>query len=155
MPVEPSAINVPDVVGLVWTTTLDLPLEALDDAGQPVSWSEPIVEALVHISGDWRGAVALHAPASLVELIAQRMFQLDDHAPTPDDMRDAFGELANIIGGNIKGLVSDGGASLSLPTVGERGEEVAIPGNHQIVRCTFTCDGRPLVVSVLQGTMTA
>ena len=67
-------------------------------------------------------------------------------------MRDAFGELANMIGGNIKGIVSDGGAFLSMPSVVQGHHyEVTIPGTALVARCEFLCDGQPLVVSVLQA----
>ena len=39
-----------------------------------------------------------------------------DEAVAGDDMQDAFGEIANVIGGNLKGLMPEGG-TLTLPIV--------------------------------------
>jgi hypothetical protein len=66
-----------------------------------------------HITGDWQRAVVLHAAPSLVMKIAQRMFSLGERSPSIEDMLDAFGEIANITGGNLKRLLSAGAAHLS------------------------------------------
>jgi hypothetical protein len=80
------------------------------------------------------------------------MFSLGERPPTLADMQDAFGEVANITGGNLKGILSVDGAHLSLPTVVQgRDYTVSIPGSQEIARGVFTCEGRPLVVTVLRA----
>ena len=152
MAIEPASIDIPDVVEMVWATTLDLPLERCEAEGDAARWSEPAIEAQVHITGDWQGSVVLHATAPLVRLIAQRMFRLGDQPPAHDDMCDAFGELANITGGNIKGMVSDGGAELSLPMVVDSSRaDAPHPDGRCVSRCVFLCDGHPLAVMLLEA----
>jgi len=151
MPMTPEELNITDVVNFVWSTTLDLHVEPMAKIPS-ASTSQPAMEAQVHIAGDWQGVVVLHAAPSLVANVAQRMFSLGDQPPTLDDMQDAFGEVANITGGNIKGLLSEGGAHLSLPTVVQgRDYQVSIPGSRQVARGVFACQGQPLVVTILQA----
>lgn len=150
MPMTPDDLDLAGIVGFIWSTTLELYVEPATSV--PAGSSEPAMEAQVHIAGDWQGVVVLHAAPSLVATVARRMFSLGDGAPTLADMQDAFGEVANITGGNLKGLLSDGGAHLSLPTVVQgRDYHVSIPGSRQVAHGIFACEGHPLVVTILQA----
>jgi chemotaxis protein CheX len=151
MPMTPEELDLTQLVTSIWSTTLDLHVEPLTSL-PPASASQPAMEAQIQIVGDWLGAVVVHAAPGLVARVAQRMFSLGDRPPSLNDMQDAFGEIANIIGGNIKGLLSDEGARLSLPTVVQgRDYQTSIPGTRQAVRGLFTCDGHPLVVTILRA----
>ena len=149
MPMSTEDLDLTELVGFIWLTTLEMAVEPAADA--PRAASEPVMEAQVHITGDWQGAVVLHAAPALVTKIAQRMFSLGDRTPSLDDMLDAFGEMANITGGNLKGLLSAGEAHLSLPAVVQGCDyQVSIPGSRQVARKAFSCDGLPLVVTLLE-----
>lgn len=150
MPISAEDLDLTELVGFVWLTTLEMTVEPAGD--EPVrNASEPAMEAQVQITGDWQGAVVLHAAPSLVAKVAQRMFSLGENMPSLDDMLDAFGEMANITGGNLKGLLSEGNAHLSLPAVVQgRDYQVSIPGSRQIARRAFSCQGLPLVVTLLE-----
>lgn len=151
MAMTPEELDLNEVLGFIWSTTLEMSLEPTErlPAG---SAAEPAMEAQVHIAGDWQGAVVLHAAPSLVASVARRMFSLGEQPPTLDDMQDAFGEVANITGGNLKGLLSDGGAHLSLPTVVQgRDYSVTIPGSQEVARRAFVCEGFPLVVTIMRA----
>jgi chemotaxis protein CheX len=139
------------LVDMIWSTTLGI--EARPSGGMDRSkWTLPAVEAQVHITGTWQGVVVLHASEGLATRIAQRMFNLGDRSPRAEDKLDAFGEIANITGGNIKGLLSEGDAHLSLPAVVQGMDySVRVPGSHQLGRYEFACEGEPLVVTILQA----
>jgi chemotaxis protein CheX len=155
MPMMPGDIDLSDLISLIWSTTLDLPLEIVPDA-EETPWTQPAMQAQVHVTGEWQGVVVLHAPPALVAAIAQRMFSLGDQAPTLEDMQDAFGELANICGGNIKGQLSSGQAQLSLPIVVQGNDyRVSFRGSTQIKRSFFLCNGQPLVLTVFQASPVA
>jgi chemotaxis protein CheX len=80
------------------------------------------------------------------------MFGQEPDEVSEDDVNDAFGEIANMTGGNVKNLLM-GPSRLALPTVtGGVGFRVVIPGARVSNRIGFTCDGQPLVVTVLQQT---
>ncbi|NIQ01639.1 MAG: chemotaxis protein CheX, partial [Nitrospinaceae bacterium] len=53
-------------------------------------------------------------PIPLARQAAAIMFQLQEDTAGPEEIQDAFGELANITGGNIKALLPEP-SYLSLP----------------------------------------
>lgn len=71
--------------------------------------------ATIHLAGPvWAGTVLLEVGRSLGHHLTSRFLGI----PSPDDrdVRAVLGELANIIGGNLKCALSPG-ALLSMPTV--------------------------------------
>lgn len=97
----------------VWDTCLGL--EAEPAYGAPLADGQAYTAA-VTVTGGWNGRIALVLPEPLARSAASAMFSLDPVAATSDDITDAAGELANTVGGNIKGLV-DEPCALSLPSV--------------------------------------
>ncbi len=147
----PGQSDIIELVDMIWSSTLGMQIEPLDDAGR-AEWALPAVEAQVHIAGTWQGAVVLHTSQRLAVRVAQRMFSLDAAVPTSDDIQDAFGEIANITGGNIKGILSEGDAHLSLPVVIQgRDYTVRVPRSREVLRVEFVCEGHPMVVTLLQA----
>ncbi|WP_437185413.1 chemotaxis protein CheX [Planctomicrobium sp. SH668] len=76
------------------------------------------VIAAIRISGDWETALELRASWPSANRIASRMFDLDIDDLTEEETCDALGEIANMIGGNLKGILN-GETRLSLPCVGK------------------------------------
>lgn len=70
--------------------------------------------ATITISGAWSGIVSLEFAADTAAAVSSRMLGLDQ--VTEEDVADAVGELVNMVGGNVKGLVP-GPSVLSLPIV--------------------------------------
>ena len=59
-------------------------------------------------------------------------------------MQDALGEVANVVGGNLKGMLPEG-SSLTLPVVEEAaGEHPGVPDHRQ----PLLWRGAPLVISL-------
>jgi chemotaxis protein CheX len=140
-----------ELTDMIWSTTLGLTTEAVEATNRE-AWALPPVEAQIHIAGAWQGVVILHTSEVLAARVAQIMFNLGTAQPSPVDMQDAFGEVANMTGGNIKGLLSEGDAHLSLPAVVQgRDYSVHVPGSEQIARVEFVCEGEPLVITVLHA----
>jgi chemotaxis protein CheX len=139
------------LVDMIWSTTLGLEIHPLEPVERD-EWKLPAMEAQIHIAGTWQGVVVLHTSEKLARRIAQVMFNLGSAEPSAGDMQDAFGEVANITGGNIKGFVSESDAHLSLPAV-VQGHDYAVhvPNSRQLVRVEFLCEGEPLVVTVLHA----
>src|SRR6476469_9111942 len=80
--------------------------------------------ASVQFTGEWEGAVVVGCSESFGREAAAALFASTADRVEPDEVADALGELANIIGGNVKPLLP-GAANLSLPTV-VRGAEVQL-----------------------------
>ena len=108
--------------------------------------------AWVQITGGWQGAVVLGCTQAFANRAAEIMFGISGVAPSPIETQDAVAELANMIGGNLKGTlpVSDA-CQLSLPAV-VAGADYAtrVPGTRLLNRVALDCGGRIIVVHVLE-----
>lgn len=69
----------------------------------------------------------------------------------PEDLvQDSMGEMANIIGGGVKGLF-DGECRLSLPTVADGTVyTLRVRGSKVVSEVGFECEGYPFKVSLLE-----
>jgi CheY-specific phosphatase CheX len=84
--------------------------------GAPVPFTEPVV-AWVDLAGDWSGRAVLLTERSTADDLARALLCLDPAEDLGDeDLVDAFGEIANVVGGNIKSIVATNG-DLGLPHV--------------------------------------
>lgn len=100
--------------------------------------------ASVEILGDQHTIVEVFAHDHLMARIAEVMFDSDRGSLSEDDVRDAFCEIANMIGGNVKGCIGEE-ASLSLPSFGSAdGWPETLPQGS--LRTTFECCGYPLSI---------
>lgn len=94
----------------------------------------------VDVLGAWTGSISIEISEPLAGRLAQSM--LDAPEAEPDDVRDAMCELANVIGGNLKGLMP-GPSVLSVPRVADC-EPVAVNAKQLV----FCCEGQPFSVTV-------
>jgi Chemotaxis phosphatase CheX len=104
-----------------------------------------MLNASVTISGAWCGVVGVSCSSALARRAASAMYGTAGHI-TEEEARDALREIANIIGGNFKSLVSSP-SSLSLPEVREHA--VGAGGVLPVHRLWFECEGEPLLVTVM------
>lgn len=72
------------------------------------------VHASIAVSGGWSGRVTLDVSRTGADVLAARMLQADEVSEA--DVVDAVGELVNVLGGNVKGLLLEESA-LGLPQV--------------------------------------
>ena len=116
--------------------------------GEPVT--DP-VSSWVDVVGPWTGSVVLTTGRQTAADLTRAL--LGDAAPEllePEDVVDAFGEIANVVGGNVKAALP-GSSALSLPGVGEA---PAVRNPDDVCRLEVLWRGQPLVVSV-QGALPA
>jgi len=112
--VEPEALreSLVDIVRNVWESVLSVAL-------YPSETVEPIAQGItscVQISGAWAGVVCAQFSPTLAKSSAAAMLGCEPGELSNDDLRDALGELANMIGGNLKSLLA-APSSLTLPWV--------------------------------------
>ncbi len=74
------------------------------------------VVSAVQIVGDWQGAVRLDIDLDLARQACANLVGLEPADLSPQDIRDAAGELANMAGGSVKALYAPT-SRLSLPAV--------------------------------------
>ena len=70
--------------------------------------------ATIHLAGDWKGALALECGCKQACAFAARFLSMEKPEAVNDVVRDVLGELANMIGGNLKCVLA-GGRSCPYP----------------------------------------
>ena len=138
--------DIEDITQSIWTTLFEVPIERGGDAAIA---AESTVTSIVHIEGAWHGAVVLRCPLPLAVTLTSVMFQSTSE-PGFDEVRDALGELTNMLAGNLKALLPEP-STLSLPAVALGSDyEFGVTGTTLITTVPFTCVGQPLVVLLVQ-----
>ena len=78
--------------------------------------SDDRVTAAVHLSGPWNGSVLIECDPAQACRLAGRFLSIDPPKTLDNVVRDVLGELANMIGGNLKSMLCNG-MHLSMPMV--------------------------------------
>jgi len=113
-----------------------------------VASSEPVMETSVHhesitgligLAGTCNGVLAIHMPNKVAIAVTSSFLGMDV-AEINVDVEDAIGELANILGGNVKAFLAEKGRdiNLSLPSTitGEKYNfHMAIEDDERTVVC--------------------
>jgi chemotaxis protein CheX len=135
------------MVEQVWESYLDpegvSPLIPTYDENQP---SE--VHSSVSITGSWTGYVVYASSTQAARRAAGAFLAMDASEVSQDDLSDVLGELANIVGGNVKAMLPPG-ALLSLPQVVLAPESTArYPNTRRIGGVYGLWEGEPVSVSM-------
>jgi chemotaxis protein CheX len=105
--------------------------------------------AAVHMAGDWSGAVLLECDRGQACRFAGRFLSMEPSDTVDDVVRDVLGELANMIGGNMKCVLTRG-IRLSMPSVVDGGDySLRICKAEVRQRLAFQCAEGPFWVTVL------
>lgn len=97
----------------VFSTMLAIDLAA----GKPVTGPEGEVAsnitAMLGLGGEIRGMLAVHCPATVAMAITSGFLGMDVDS-LDDDVKDAIGEIANMVAGNLKTAFAGHGIKLEL-----------------------------------------
>jgi CheY-specific phosphatase CheX len=118
-------------------------LDAVNDAD---TW----LETGVGITGPWQGEVVVAVLGASAPKFAAAMLGTPSSQVTTEDTADALCELANMIGGQVKGTLPTG-CRLSLPRVRttEPGDGAALEQElTDVCVSTFDWSGHPLRISI-------
>jgi chemotaxis protein CheX len=96
----PEEDHLSDITENVWTGFLDIPLARAVAAPENSECA-----ATVRIEGAWNGSLVVCCSRSLAQRVAATMFQCDTEELREALWSDALGEIANIIGGNVKAVL--------------------------------------------------
>ncbi|MFP3906708.1 MAG: chemotaxis protein CheX [Acidimicrobiales bacterium] len=144
MTIEPPVIH--EIVNEIWEAMLGLDV-APASAVAPSAGRE--IYAAVQVTGGWEGAVIIECTEDAAQQFAVAMLGLDGEDPAEGDVHDVMGELANMVGGNLKGAVGRE-AELSLPTVVVGAElDLAVPGATVASRESFVAGGASFTLVVM------
>ncbi len=139
-----------EMVEQVWVAYIDPegvnPLIPTGDVSQP---SE--VHSSVSISGSWSGHVVYASSTAAAKKAAAAFLAMEVDEVSDEDLSDVLGELANIVGGNVKAMLPDG-ALLSLPQVVMAPESATkYPNAERITGLYGLWEGEPVSVSMWQS----
>jgi chemotaxis protein CheX len=146
--VRPS--DLAEMVEQVWTSYLDpeglRPLVPNGDDEQPCE-----VHSSVSISGSWTGHLVYASSAVGARRAAAAFLAVPPAEVCPADVSDVLGELANIVGGNVKAMLPPG-CFLSLPQVVLGPESAAgHPDARRVTGLYGVWEGEPVSVSMWQS----
>jgi chemotaxis protein CheX len=111
----------------------------------PGGLPDDAVSSWVDVRGPWNGAVVITTGRSTAEQLSREL--LKEHAPPvldDEDIEDGLGELANVVGGNVKAVLP-GPSVLGLPEVGTA-PEPGLPAD--ICRVDLLWRGQSLTITV-------
>jgi chemotaxis protein CheX len=116
------------------------------------AWHEDEVGVVgcVQVVGAWEGAIRLDLSPALATKAAAAFTGLQPAEVTPEEIRDAAGELANITAGSIKVLLP-APSHLSLPIAADGTDyKVRIKGSRRLLQAAFDHSGDGLLVTILE-----
>jgi chemotaxis protein CheX len=116
------------------------------------AWHEDEVGVVgcVQVVGAWEGAIRLDLSPALATKAAAAFTGLQPAEVTPEEIRDAAGELANITAGSIKVLLP-APSHLSLPIAADGTDyKVRIKGSRRLLQAAFDHSGEGLLVTILE-----
>ena len=148
--VEVNENDLAEMVEQVWMSYLDpegiSPLIPTYDDNQP---SE--VHSSVSITGSWTGHVVYASSEAATLRAAAAFLAMEVDEVSPEDLSDVLGELANIVGGNVKAMLPPG-CFLSLPQVVLAPESATkYPNAVRISGVYGLWEGEPVNVSMWQS----
>lgn len=117
---------------------------------EPVSRFKCCITGIVGFAGTYSGVISIHCPIALALKVTSNMLGVDCDEVN-DDLNDAIGEIANMLGGSVKQVLSKGGldVKLSIPTV-ISGEDYTVNSlsDNDCVVVPFTVEGHTLLVGL-------
>lgn len=106
----------------------------------------------VFFTGEWAGAVLIECPMGMALEFTARLMRIPKPVQFDDDVFDALGELANMIGGNLKSVLPRG-VNLSMPSVVEGPKySMRVCGGHQYKRMAFAGPNGAFWVTLVETT---
>ncbi|QKE83500.1 chemotaxis protein CheX [Arthrobacter sp. NEB 688] len=139
-PIEAEYLD--SIVSTVWESLFGEPTVATPATPAPPD----SVRARVDIHGTWSGSVVVSCTRDVASDLTRDLLALPAGLPPDaDEVRDALGEIANIVAGNVKSLLPDH-ATLGLPEVHQDGS--AEPSGPDTVAATYLATAGNLRVAV-------
>jgi chemotaxis protein CheX len=134
------------IAASVFDTMMNLELTACAEPWFP---SGDRLTSAIHLAGDWEGAVMVECDRGQACRFAGRFLSMEPPAAVDDDVRDVLGELANMIGGNLKCVLTSG-IRLSMPSVIDGSDySVRVCGSAVAERLSFHCEEGNIWITIL------
>jgi chemotaxis protein CheX len=127
-------------------------MDVVDDfpLKEPVSRFKCSITGMVGFAGTYSGVISIHCPVVLAQKVTSNMLGIECDEVN-EDLNDAIGEIANMLGGSVKQVLSKGGldVKLSIPTV-ISGEDYTVNSlsDNDCVVVPFAAEGLTLLVGL-------
>lgn len=101
----------------VFTSMVFIDIIAESPTGDPTQEIQPNLSSLIGFAGDLKGILAIHCPSAVAMGITTSMLGMEV-AELGEDVKDAIGEIANMVAGGLKaGLATENKKiELAIPT---------------------------------------
>ncbi len=101
----------------IFTSMVMMEITIADDVSENYGILENSISGVVGLTGTTKGVLAIHVPHVVAFAITGNFLGIELEEVN-EDVEDAIGELANMVGGNVKSLLSEKGRDidLSLPS---------------------------------------
>ncbi len=101
----------------IFTTMVMMEVEVEESSQLEGNILKDSITGLIGLAGNYKGVVAIHLPQAIACEITSQFLGVEVDGIN-DDVEDAVGEIANMLGGNIKSFLSESGKDidLSLPS---------------------------------------
>jgi len=118
--------NITDATTEIFETMIMMEITPGDPLKELVTTFHHTVSGMVGLAGTFKGLLAIHTPNDVAKAITSNFLGLDVE-DIDDDVKDAIGELANMLAGNIKQAIDTTGkdVTLSIPSA-VHGEEYTL-----------------------------
>jgi chemotaxis protein CheX len=140
--------SVPRLVNDIWGSMLGLelagPAAPAETGAPPDSYT-----AWLRIIGSENITIILKCPESLAQKATAAMFDTRLEEVSPDQVKDSLKEIVNILGGNVKGMLTKY-HFLSMPSVAEPGRNPYFPMDEMIGEFKFTSLGQDFQLTLLK-----
>lgn len=115
---EEMARYIIDATKEVFSTMIVMDVEDQYPMQEQVTTFHCSITGMVGLAGSYTGILSIHCPAPLAMKITSNMLGMEIDE-VGEDVNDALGEIANMLGGHVKQVLSKGGLdlNLSIPTV--------------------------------------
>jgi chemotaxis protein CheX len=130
----------------VFATMVGIEIQRINE---PVPPSPNLLTATVQLAGAWKGAVLIQCFSAQACLFAGLFLSVRTPTSVSDDVLDVLGELANMVAGNLKCVLSKG-VKVSMPRVIEGADWVShFSGKGFAERLAFYGAGGPFWVTLI------
>ena len=103
------------------------------------------LHAWVDVHGGTEARAVVTARRSTCDALVRELMSMDaQEEVSSEDLLDALGEVANVVGGNLKALTPESG-TLTLPTVSHRWPDASVESRQDVV---LSWRGDPVIITL-------
>ena len=97
----------------IFSSMIMMEIEGSEDKGETNQVLEDSISGIIGLAGMRKGVLAIHLPNAVAMAITGNFLGMDV-TEINEDVEDAVGELANMLGGNVKTILSEKGRDIEL-----------------------------------------